>query len=162
MGIRADAGRDSETQGVDGALTKIAVVTSCYGNHDQICIPPNQTVECEWVLVTDGKPEYRPYLDERQSPWQVRIEPRPQLHPRMAAKVAKARPDWYADADIYLWMDSNVEVTSPEFVQWTTSFLERGPLAARFSRERQSLIGEADVAKGMEKYKGLPILEQAQ
>ncbi len=134
-------------------MTKIAVVSSCYGDYDSIHIPPEQTVDCEWVLVTD-----RTYS---LPIWRVQVEPRPQLHPRMAAKVAKAHPEWYADADAYLWIDSNLSIKSSKFVEWATAPLKDEPLAMRRCRERQSLIGEADVARGMDKYKGVPVQEQA-
>ncbi len=150
-------------------MAKIAVVSSCYGEYDSIYAPPEQTVDCEWVLVTDSMPQLQPSTRSYRHPsgmpessWQVRIEPRPQLHPRTAAKVAKCRPDWYADADIYLWIDSSIKILSAEFVQWATSFLEHGPLAMKLSRARKSIIAEAEIAQGMQKYQGLPVLEQAQ
>lgn len=102
---------------------KVAVVSSVYGGHDEPYAPPQQdTPVSDWVMVTGGEmwPE----------PWRTVVEPRPQLPPRLAAKVAKCRPDLYTSADVFVWIDGNIRVTSAGFVSWC---LER--------------LGDADMAQ---------------
>lgn len=135
-------------------MPSIAVVSSIYGDHDQPAIPPAQDVDCEWVMVTD-QPEVPP-------PWRVVYEPR-ELYPRLAAKVAKCRPDMYTDADILIWIDGNVVIDTPDFVSWCVSQLDGGgQLAQHHSTNRTSLILEAQVAAGMPKYFTVPVVRQAE
>lgn len=133
---------------------RIAVVSSVYGGYDQPLPPPPQDAEAEWVLVTD-----RPY---DVPGWRVVVEPRTQLHPRLAAKVAKCRPDLYADADTYVWVDTSFAITSGDFVSWCVSHLEYGPIAQIPHPERNSIVDEANVSCPLPKYQGLPLCEQAE
>jgi hypothetical protein len=134
-------------------VTRIAVVSSIYGSYDEPASPCEQDVPCEWVLVSDR--------DYDCHPWKVVVEPRPQLHPRLAAKVAKARPDWYADADVYIWVDGNVLITAPDFVSWCLACLGESPLAQHHNPDRRELLDEANIAAGMIKYVGLDVVGQA-
>lgn len=136
----------------------IAVVSSIYGGYDQPLPPPAQTVGCRWILVTD-----REYPDLQG--WEVVVEPRPQLHPRLAAKVAKCRPDLYADADAYVWVDGSFALRSAEFVEWAVSYLEHG-LLAQIPHPRRFVMDEAVFSVNTpgcaSKYIGLPLVQQAQ
>jgi hypothetical protein len=132
---------------------KVAIVTSVYGGYDQPTPLPVQDIDCEQVLVTD-----RPCDDW---PGRVVVEPRPQLHPRLAAKVAKCRPDLYADADAYVWVDASFQVTAPDFTSWAVSHLEQGPVAQFVHPARRHITAEADASATMTKYAGLPLREQA-
>jgi hypothetical protein len=132
---------------------RIAVVSSCYGGYDQPIAPIPQHVDAEYVLVTDREVDCHP--------WKVVVEPRPQLHPRLAAKVAKCRPDLYADADRYVWVDSSIYVNAWDFVAWAVEHLDRGPLAQIPHPDRRRILDEAEVSAEMPKYVGLPVREQA-
>jgi hypothetical protein len=132
---------------------KIAVVSSVYGGYDQPTPGVPQDVECEYVLVTD-----QPY---DCPPWRVVVEPRPQLHPRLAAKVAKCRPDLYADADVYVWVDASIHINAVDFVSWVLAHLEQGEIAQIPHPDRRRIVDEADVSSHMAKYAGLPVKEQA-
>jgi hypothetical protein len=135
---------------------RVAIVSSVYGGYDQPSPGVPQFLpdaECEYVLVTD-----QPYDCH---PWRVVVEPRPQLHPRLAAKVAKCRPDLYADADFYVWMDTSFHVNAVDFVSWMVSHLEHGPMAQIRHPDRSRIVDEADVSAHMTKYAGLPVKEQA-
>lgn len=136
-------------------MTRVAVVSAIYGGYDDPAVPPEQGMPCDWVLVSDR--------DYDVWPWKTVVEPRHGLHPRLAAKVPKARPDWYADADVYLWIDGNVAIDSADFVSWAVSHLAGGAcLAQHRSLERASVVDEAHVAEPMEKYAGLPLVQQAE
>lgn len=133
---------------------KITVVSSLYGGYDQPTTPPVQDVECEWVLVTDQ--------DYDVKPWRVVVEPRPQLHPRLAAKVAKCRPDLYAEADVYIWVDASFHIYSSDFVAWCAkSLLDTNGLIAQIPHpDRIRIVDEADVSSIMGKYGSLPVHAQ--
>lgn len=133
---------------------RVAIVSSVYGGYDQPVPVPEQDIDCERVLVTD-----RPLTGDW--PGRVVVEPRPQIHPRLAAKVAKCRPDLYADADAYVWVDASFEITSPGFAAWAVSHLGQGPIAQIVHPARTSIRDEAEVSAGMTKYAGLPVREQA-
>lgn len=133
---------------------KVAVISSVYGGYDQPVAPAEQDIECDWVLISD-----RPYNYE---PWRVVVEPRPSMHPRLAAKVAKCRPDLYAKADAYLWIDASIRINDPTFVSWAVGHLERGQIAQFPHPERTSIREEAHASASMAKYDGLPIFEQVQ
>lgn len=131
----------------------IAVVSSVYGGYDIPVSPVRQDVECDWILVSDR--------DYDCHPWKVVVEPRPQLHPRLAAKVAKCRPDLYTDADITIWVDASFAITSPGFVSWCVEQLGDGEVAQIPHPQRRHITDEARVSATLPKYGGLPVVEQA-
>lgn len=137
---------------------RVAVVTSCYGGYDRLAAPVSQDVDCEWVLVTDRPPEIDP---SRPWPWKVVEEPRPQLHPRLAAKVAKCRPDHYADAEVTVWVDGHFRITHPGFVSWAVRGLGRAHLAQLRHPSRRLLSDEAELSARLPKYAGQPVIAQA-
>lgn len=134
-------------------MTRVAVITSVYGAYDEPARVPPQDIDCHWILVADR------HYDAH--PWKVVVEPRRQLHPRLAAKVAKCRPDWYTDADVTIWVDANLTIQTADFVSWCLDCLGDQPLAQHRNRDRNSLIDEANVAAGMEKYRDLDLVGQA-
>ena len=132
----------------------IAVISSVYGGYDTPIAPVPQDVDCDWVLVTDTPVEC--------PPWRVVVEPRPHLHPRMAAKVAKCRPDLYTQADTTVWVDASFFVSAADFVSWAVSHVDPvNPLAQIVHPERRRITAEAAVSATMAKYAGLPVIEQA-
>jgi len=136
-------------------VTRVVVVSAAYGDYDKPATAPHQTVEpAAWLMVTDS-PDVPP------APWQRIHEPRPGVHPRLAAKVPKCRPDLYDyDANVLIWMDASFEITSPDFVAWCLRHLGRAPLAQIRHPVRQDIHHEADVSQTMAKYQGLPLRAQ--
>lgn len=132
---------------------RVALVSSLYGGYDQPCEPPIQDMECEFVLVTDRNYDI--------PGWRVVVESRPSVHPRLAAKVAKCRPDLYADADVYIWMDASFHISS-DFVSWCVTSLGDALVAQIPHPERSRLVDEAQVSATMLKYQGLPVHAQVQ
>ena len=133
----------------------VAVVSSVYGGFDVPHAPPEQDIPCEWVMVTDttGWP----------SPWREVVEPRPQMCPRLAAKVAKCWLERYSDADVLIWIDGNVQIHDAGFASWCLSCLGGAPLAQFDSSPvRTGIREEAAVAAGMAKYAGQPVWQQAE
>lgn len=131
----------------------VAVVSSVYGSYDLPAAPAAQDIPVEYVLVSDQHYDCHP--------WKVIVEPRPQVHPRLAAKVAKCRPDLYADADVLIWMDASAQISRPDWASWIVDQLAGRPLGQFRHPWWHTLTDEANVAAGMAKYGGLPIREQA-
>lgn len=131
---------------------RVAVVSSVMGDYDAPVAPVPQDMDCEWVLVTDRTPEI---TGEHPWPWKVIEEPRPGLLPRLAAKVAKCRPDLYTDADLTIWVDGHVRITHPGFVSWMVRSLGRANIGMLRHPQRRRLTEEAELSRRLPKYAGL-------
>lgn len=131
---------------------RIAVVTSIMGGYDQPVAPVTQDVECDWICVTDREVDCWP--------WKTVVEPRPHLPPRLAAKVAKCRPDVYTDAAVTVWVDGHIRITHPGFVSWAVGSLGRANLAQLRHPQRQRLTDEDVLSATLPKYAGQPLHAQ--
>lgn len=130
----------------------VAIVCSVMGGYDQPAAPEVQDIDCEFILVTDR--------DVSCPPWKVIVEPRPTLPPRLAAKVAKCRPDLYTDCEATVWVDGHVRITDPGFARWATAPLEQADLAQLAHPHRRSLTQEAALSASLPKYAGMPVRAQ--
>lgn len=135
------------------AQVTVTVLTSRYGDVDPIVTPPAQTVDVDWVCVTDNP-------DTVPGPWRCVVEPRPHLTPRMAAKLARCRPDLYTDTDICIWLDASARIQSPDTVGILVDVLGEGLLAMFRHPERNNIVDEATVGASMAKYQCQPLAEQ--
>lgn len=132
----------------------VAVVSSVYGGYDERSAPPPQTIDVEWVCVTDV---------ERDVPgWTVVVEPRPDMHPRLAAKVAKCLPWAYTNADLIVWMDGACQVLREDTVERLVVQLGGYPLAQFVHPWRDCVRDEAWASRGMLKYQDRPVIAQAE
>jgi hypothetical protein len=129
----------------------IALITSIYGDYDELVDPPEQDGVDEYIAVVD-----RHYAGCQR--WMQIVEPRSHLHPRMAAKVAKCRPDLYTNAETTVWIDGGARLLHGGVAQWAAS---HGPYAQFVHPERDDISAEAEVSAGMEKYANQPVLDQA-
>lgn len=136
----------------------ISVISACYGDYEVIKPPPRQTGARvgEWVMVTDD-----PDLDAPG--WHVIVEPRRHLHPNMAAKVPKFRPDLYVTpgCDVSVWVDASATVT-PTFAGMVVDALEDPTAAwAMFPHpHRDNLLDEVAVSRTLSKYDELRLEDQ--
>jgi TOD1/MUCI70, glycosyltransferase-like domain len=131
---------------------KVAVVSSLFGGYDEPIAPVPQTIDCEYVLIADR--EYDCW------PWKTIVEPRPHLVPRLAAKVAKCRPDVYTDATVSVWVDAHIRLTHPGMVAWAVGALGRANLAQLRHPQRQRLTEEAELSATLPKYAGMDLRAQ--
>lgn len=131
----------------------VAIVSSVYGGYDRPAVPVPQDIDCEYVLVTDRHYDC--------GPWKVIVEPRPQLHPRLAAKIAKCRPDLYTQAEVIVWVDASVQLHAADFATWVIDQMGASPLAQVRHPSRSSIVDEANVSAQMDKYRDLPVQTQA-
>lgn len=131
----------------------VTVITSLYGDYDIPLAPPPQTVVADYLMVTDREHEV--------DGWKQITEPRTHMHPRMAAKVAKCRPDLYTDAEFTVWVDASFWIKQSGFIAWCLDHLGSGDIAQIVHPERVSIVDEADVSEHMGKYAGHTVLRQA-
>jgi hypothetical protein len=131
----------------------VAVVSSCYGNIDEIAVPPFQSfAPNEWVMVTDES--------DVPDAWRTVRQPRAWAHPRFAAKHAKCRPFDYTDADVAIWLDSGARITSERFVLECLTALGDGDIACWSHPQRTRMRDEADLCMGIPKYAGMAMTQQ--
>lgn len=143
-----------------GTTSRIVVLTSVYG--DTLLVdPPAQTVDATWIAISDRRLS--------SDIWQVRYEPRPHLHPRLAEQLVKYAPADYAppDTDILIWVDGGVRINSADTIAVLSDSLVRwSPRPADVAMiphpDRTRLTDEAVAAAAMKQYKGQRIIEQAE
>lgn len=103
---------------------KIAVITAIFGGIDKPKYFAPQSVECDRIVIT-----------EQNTP-----VPLPNLPPRLQAKYFKLQPHRvWPEYDIFVWIDGNIEITSPDFVKAMTENLSG--IRIQRHHERQT-IGE--------------------
>lgn len=132
---------------------KVAVVTSRYGDLDPVVSPPLQSLDVEWICVTDNPVDI-------PAPWLAVVEPRPHMTPRMAAKVARCRPDYYTDADVIIWLDASARLRTYMSVEKLLTKLGDSPIAMFRHPARDAIEPEAHISLSMTKYHGQNIREQ--
>lgn len=133
----------------------ITVVSSCYGDYDDLRDPPPMD-GVDWVMVTD---RHHPELSD--GGWLQRVEPRPHLHPRMAAKYAKLFPWEYApQGNVIMWADASVQFTG-RHLQGLADLI--GPVSKAFMWThpwRDDFTAEAWASHEMPKYQDQNVLNQ--
>ena len=129
---------------------RLAAVCAIYGGYD--LIPPVPEGVDDAVLVTDVPV---------RSGWRNVVEPS-DLHPRLAAKRPRVRPDLYTDCDASLWMDGSVHVLDDRFIRLVRDLLDRHDLVLwDHPEDRDCMLQEAQHCYGWPKYRDGPLLEQA-
>lgn len=144
-------------------MSQVTVITSVYGD-DVLVFQPKQTVRATWIAVVD---DHRPFFaateDEDQfEHWEQVIIPKPHLHPRLASKVAKYRPDLFTEDEYVIWIDGSVRITSELFIndllEWLGEDCDIGMLP---HPDRSSISSEWPQTRGQERYRGQDVQAQA-
>lgn len=94
--------------------------------------------------------------------WKEIIEPRPSVHPRLAAKVAKCLPWMYAHTDTVIWADAACRFTHENTVSWLLEASRDDPLTQFIHPWRSNIFDEAKASIGMPKYDNQPMDAQVQ
>lgn len=130
-----------------------AVFTAVYNEYDTLKPFPKQDIEgVETFCLTDD-----PVL--LGSGWnRIVLEPMGGVHPNRAAKRSKCCPWEYTNADIVIWIDASIHVTSTSFVREIAEYA--APLAHFLHPERDCIYDEADISLSMPKYALEPIRKQ--
>lgn len=138
--------------GKAGTVMGIAVVCSVYGDYDDVVEPPAGFEDA--VLVTDRVHEV--------DGWRQVVLPQPGRHPRLAAKLAKCRPDLFTAERSSLWVDGNVRYTGGDLREATERHLEKGPLVVwEHPENRDCLVQEAEYCGDWKKYAVYRLNDQA-
>jgi hypothetical protein len=137
-------------------MADIAVLTAQYGHYDEIRAQACQDVDVDWIYVTD--------TDVRApGHWNVIRQAARFDHPCLAAKVPKMLPWTVAPHRHVIWIDANMQITSPAFVREVLA-LPHSELAVWQHPRRDCIYTEAQASIGVEsqggKYDDQPILEQ--
>jgi hypothetical protein len=130
------------------------VYTAIYGGYDTLKPHPDHDGIAEWICYTDD-------ADLACEGWDVRHEPLEQFpHPRLAAKWWKCHPPSQYESST--WVDGSLLITDSAFFDEMNDPLYRGADIVLFAHpDRTSIIDEAQVSMMMQKYAGLPVMEQA-
>lgn len=126
-----------------------AVLTAIYGAYDTLKPVKQQSVETDWVLVTDDAS-----LRSWALGWRVVYRPMPGIHPNRAAKVPKLFPWEFTEAPASVWLDASFRVTSPDFVREALSFAD--PIAQFTHPWRDCVFDEAQECIAIARHKYAP------
>lgn len=134
----------------------LSFISACYGRYDTIKAPVEQEVAVdEWILVTDE-------ADIDAPGWTVVHEPRPHLHPNVAAKVPKFRPDLYVSSDTSIWIDASA-IIQPTLAGRALEKLSLANEWAMFPHpQRTRITDEVKASRGLPKYDELDLEGQVQ
>lgn len=133
-------------------MADVTVVTACYGDLDDPIEQPEQDIDVKWVAVMR-----RPF--ESQT-WDVRIEPRPHMHDRMAAKVVKFRPDIYAETKQVIWFDGSVRLKRHDAIRRFLEPLDTYDYATLAHPLWNDIATETKHTKDLNRYRGQMLDEQ--
>lgn len=156
-----------------GSGRRICLYSAVFGDYDVIREPVRQSVDCDYLLVTD-----RPEMAPKGSLWKVvaldtfGFFP---MHPRLVARYVKimgheffrflSRLHYDVDLHSYdhvVWVDGCVRITSPDFVSFMIGSIGTQGIAMIRHPERDCIYDEAVKCTRMAKSRDLPVLEQAE
>jgi hypothetical protein len=147
------------------------VYTAIFGGYDALKQPVAQDVPCDFVYFTDAK------MPARVGAWRtIRVKRDLAIHPRIQAKWFKlmshrifprgrlafhyAPLACRARADLSMWVDGSIQITSSRFVGDMRERLADGDWAMFMHPDRDCIYEEAQASVGMRKYRNLPIFPQ--
>lgn len=137
-------------------MSDVAIISAIYDSYDSLKpVLPQAGVDVEWIVVTDSVPPA-----EQAAGWTIVHEPRPGVHPNRAAKHPKYKPWKYTDAPVSIWVDASFRIVSETFAVQAIGFAE--PIAQFVHPWRDCLYVEAAESGVLAKYRGEPVLEQAE
>jgi hypothetical protein len=130
------------------------ILSSVMGGYDRPKRPRAQSVDAEWVLVTDDGYTAHPE-------WLCAVtRERADQPPRRRAKVPKCEPWLYTNDPFVIWIDASIEVLSSDFVAMCLDTCPPGGVAAFKHPARDCIYTELGHSLGMPKYAGEPMAEQ--
>lgn len=106
---------------------KILVITANFGGIDSIKDIPPQTVEFDRV-----------YITEENSPYHF-----PGLDNRLKAKYFKLMPHHIWQHEIFIWVDGNIQIKTPDFIERLVKGLEQTEISISRHPSRNCIYEEA-------------------
>lgn len=131
------------------------ILTANYDGYDVIKPIMQQSIDVEWICVTDN-----PYLPNPYRGWRVVYEPRPHLHPNRAAKTPKMLPWLYTGTKTSIWIDASYVVISRNFAEEVLNYAQ--PIAQFEHPWRNCAYEELEESLLLEKYTDVKPQLQAQ
>ena len=136
-------------------MSDVTILSACYGKYDTVKAPvPQKNLDVDWVLVTDEPDIVAPG-------WRVIVERRPHLHPNVAAKIPKFRPDLYCDTKFSIWADASA-IIQPSFAARIVSKIKPATWAMFPHPNRDNITDEVTASRGLPKYDDLDLEGQVQ
>ena len=135
----------------------ISILSAIYGPYDTVKPAMEQTVPVdEWIMVTDN---LEVSYDAAHKGWQVVYEPRPHVHPCLAAKLPKFLPNLYTLSESALWVDASFTY-EPTMAQMALDGLKQAPISLFPHPHRTTIAEEMELSLTLPKYAHLPLREQ--
>lgn len=128
---------------------KTIVYSAIYGDYDK---PKAQPLKEKPILFTDTS---------ESTDWEVRKVFREEGHPRMKAKYFKCNSH-KLDCDVSIWIDGSATIKTPDFEKWCMEKLGDNDIALFRHPDRDCIYDEANYCQFMQKYQGVPVVEQVQ
>lgn len=128
-------------------MADATIISGCFGRYDTVKPIVPQTIDVEWLMVTDEPDLVAPG-------WRVIVEKRPHVHPNIAAKLPKFFPNIYAPhARKTIWADAS-SLIQPHFAAAILKKLESAKDGwVMFPHPNRSKITEEVTAsRGLPKY----------
>ena len=138
-------------------MNKVCVYTAIAGAYDEWLQPHPDIPGVDFIAFSD-----RPLESDY---WRVISEFAREGNPRAVAKSYKILGPQFEpleDYDATLWIDANMEVISPTFVDEALADLGPDGFALHSHSYRDDIYDEAEFSATMPKYDGQPLLDQAE
>lgn len=134
----------------------ITVVTGIFGGYDTLKEPPPQSIDVEFVCVTDD-----PNLTSEH--WKVYHQPANLVHPRLHAKLPKCVPWLWVGRGPVIWADASFTFRSTYSIARLMEVTSVDPASAwQFIHPgRDCIYTEAEFSEPLPKYRDQPIRRQA-
>lgn len=137
-------------------MNDIVVYTAITGDYDHPVNHMQQEIDVDYLYFTDG--DSRPDQDW----WRVvKLPDMLRLDNRRRAKLPKVYPHFFSELTDYkysVWIDGDMEILKPNFVQEFLSYLKNGMVISPHFDGRDCAYGEATIRPA--KYQNEPIDEQ--
>jgi hypothetical protein len=134
---------------------KVCIYSAIYGAYDVLREPVEQSIECDFIMFTDNK-ELSELKDKTK--WEVKYVPWQFGHPRHNAKCPKLNPDIVLpEYDIVIWVDGDMEITSPDYAKIWIDLLEESDEPIAFVKHwmRDCVYEEMHAACRVRKYEDI-------
>jgi hypothetical protein len=136
----------------------INIYTACYGGYDNVIEPP-LIPDVRYTFFTSSADF--PRLQKYSTRWDMVIDDSHKgMHSRMVAKWYKLHSHELFPEETSCWIDANMEIKY-NYLD-LLKYMELGFAVHKHPSERDCLYQEAGFCKTMEKYRELPVMEQAE
>ena len=131
----------------------IAIITAIYDKYDTLKPVLKQVdANVEWILVTDSMIDTSAPDDDPVWGYSTVYAPKPGVHPNVAAKYPKMRPQDFTSAPKSVWIDASFRVVSESFARDILNILKSCDIAQFKHPWRDCIYQEAEESLKLDKY----------